>query len=109
MANGALLRYQSYRRRKQNRRPKGTPRWMMALALFAVVAAVGIGALAAASYSVYQGYADDLVPPDEEIAKLPSGGARIFDRNGTLLYEFLDENFGLRDPASACPTPPKIN
>ena len=101
MANGALLRYQSYRRRKQNKRPKAAPRWMMALAFLAVIVAVGIGVAAATGYSVYQGYADDLVPPDKEIAKLPSGGARIYDRNGTLLYEFLDENFGLRDPVSA--------
>ena len=29
------------------------------------------------------------------------GGARIYDRHGTLLYEFLDEKYGLQDPEAS--------
>ena len=32
------------------------------------------------------------------IAQQPSGGAQIFDRNGKLLYEYVDDRSGLRSP-----------
>ena len=32
------------------------------------------------------------------IAQQPSGGAQIFDRNGNLLYEYVDDRSGLRSP-----------
>jgi len=41
-----------------------------------------------------------VVPPEQLIAKLPSGGARIYDRHGQLLYEFVDELSGLRRPVA---------
>jgi membrane peptidoglycan carboxypeptidase len=92
----ASYRYLAYRRRRRN--GHGPPRLLMA---FIVLAGMGFGvvaALAATTYVVYQSYADDLIPPDEQIAKLPNGGARILDRNGVPLYEFLDDKSGLRDP-----------
>lgn len=95
-SNGAAYRYLAYRRRRRN--GKGMPRWLMAFVLLGGLLAVGAGVLAGISYGVYQSYADDLVPPDEAIAKLPRGGARILDRDGELLYEFLDDASGLRDP-----------
>jgi len=58
--------------------------------LFAITGATG--------YGVYRSYANDLLPPDEMIARQPSGGAQIYDRNGTLLYEFVDDRSGLRSP-----------
>ncbi|MCH8849879.1 MAG: penicillin-binding protein, partial [Chloroflexi bacterium] len=100
MANAALYRYKAYRRRRWHARPDGAPRWIMAAALLGLILLIGGGAAAAVSYGVYQGYADELVPPDEEIAKLPRGGARILDRNRTLLFEFVDDSSGLRDPVS---------
>lgn len=39
-----------------------------------------------------------VVPPEQLIAQLPRGGARIYDRNGVLLYEFVDNLSGLRRP-----------
>ena len=39
-----------------------------------------------------------VAPPEELLASLPRGGARIYDRNGVLLYEFIDEFGGLRRP-----------
>jgi len=56
----------------------------------------GAGGLYAMSR--YNAYADDVVPPEQLIAQLPRGGARIYDRNGALLYEFVDEFGGLRRP-----------
>jgi len=92
----ASYRYLAYRRRRRN--GHGAPRWLIALIVLAGIGIGAIAAMAATTYVVYQSYADDLVPPDEQIAKLPSGGARILDRNGQPLYEYLDDASGLRDP-----------
>jgi membrane peptidoglycan carboxypeptidase len=74
------------------------PRWMMALLVLSGLAVFAVGAMVAIGFGMYQSYADDLVPPDEKIAQLPRGGALVLDRNGTPMYEFLDENYGLREP-----------
>ncbi|MEX2245279.1 MAG: transglycosylase domain-containing protein [Dehalococcoidia bacterium] len=68
-----------------------------------LVALIGVGFIAAAvigatGYGVYRSYASDLLPPDEMIARQPSGGAQIFDRQGNLLYEYVDDRSGLRSP-----------
>ncbi len=99
MASNSTHRYIAYRRRKRN--GKGAPRWLFVLATLGLLAVVAAGIAAGVGYKIYQGYADDLVPPDEEIAKLPRGGARILDRDGRFLYEFLDDVSGLRDPVPA--------
>ena len=70
-------------------------------AIFLFVALAGgaaAGGLAIYGFSRYNEIADSVVPPEELIAQLPSGGARIYDRNGELLYEFIDEFTGLRRP-----------
>ena len=58
------------------------------------------GAMAAvvAGFVVYQFYSRDLLPPDEVLAQQSSGGAKIYDRKGRLLYEFVDDLSGLRHP-----------
>lgn len=71
----------------------------------AAIALTGLGIVAVAvaggtAYGVYRWYARDLVPPDEMIAAQPSGGAQIFDRNGNLLYEYVDDRSGLRSPVA---------
>lgn len=71
----------------------------------AAIAAAGLGIVAFAvaggtAYGVYRWYARDLIPPDEVIASQPSGGAQIFDRNGNLLYEYVDDRSGLRSPVA---------
>ncbi|MPZ99801.1 MAG: hypothetical protein GEU80_10795 [Dehalococcoidia bacterium] len=48
----------------------------------------------------YDSIAEGVVPPEELIAKYSRGGARIYDRNGQLLYEFVDEVGGLRRPVA---------
>ncbi|MGE0057404.1 MAG: transglycosylase domain-containing protein [Dehalococcoidia bacterium] len=52
----------------------------------------------AASMVVYNSYAEDLVAPDELAINQPSYGARILDRTGKLLYEYVDDKSGLRRP-----------
>ncbi len=63
-------------------------------ALGAIVLAIG----GATTLMVYNSYAEDIVAPDELAINQPSYGARILDRNGTLLYEYVDDKSGLRRP-----------
>ncbi len=77
---------------------RGAPRWLQVLlALFGlfVVAVAGAGI---AGYGVYRSYAADLKSPEEVIAENPSGGAQILDRNGNVLYQYVDDRSGLRSP-----------
>ena len=96
--NGSTYRYLAYRRRRRNGHNKGMPRWMTALIVLGVLMIIGMGVSAGVGYGVYRSYANDLIPPDEAIAQLPRGGARVYDRNGKPLFEFLDEGSGLRNP-----------
>lgn len=71
-----------------------------------VKVAFGVGVLAVSAFIafvivgviVYQSYAADLVAPDELAINQPSYGARILDRNGNFLYEYVDDRSGLRRP-----------
>ncbi len=67
------------------------------------IALVGLGVVALSvgagtTYGVYRYYANGLQSPNEVIASQPSGGAQIFDRHGKLLYEYVDDRSGLRQP-----------
>jgi len=96
--NGHGSRAIVHRRRRRNGRH--TPRWMVALVVLAGVIGVSMAVVIGIGYSVYQSYANDLEPPDEAIAKLPRGGARILDRNGELLYQFVDDVSGINEPVT---------
>ena len=69
-----------------------------------------IGGIAAAFYGInrYNEFVATVVPPEELLAQLPRGGARIYDRNGTLLYEFIDEIGGLRRPVPLSDISPSL-
>ncbi|MEZ4502854.1 MAG: transglycosylase domain-containing protein [Dehalococcoidia bacterium] len=56
------------------------------------------GGTAVYGFAKYNDFVSDVRPPEELLAELPRGGARIYDRNGRLLYEFVDELGGLRRP-----------
>src|SRR5688572_28401833 len=90
---------QRVRRKRQNGSRRGFVYFLaMALAsVFFMVMGIGGGA---ALYALqrYDDYAKGVVPPEQLLAQLPHGGARIYDRHGVLLYEFLDEYGGLRRP-----------
>jgi len=92
------LRARRYVRRRRNGRNGGLPRWLLVLAVLTALVMFGVGATAVAGLVIYQRYADELVPPEEAISQLPSGGAKIFDRSGRLLYEYVDDFSGLRQP-----------
>lgn len=68
---------------------------LFAAFLFTSAAAAGVGVYA---WDRYHNYAEGVVPPEQLLASLPGGGARVYDRNGTLLYQFIDEFGGLRRP-----------
>ena len=61
-----------------------------------VVAAAGGGAIYGKTR--YDDFVSGVAPPEELIDLLSRGGARIYDRNGVLLYEFVDPLSGLRRP-----------
>jgi len=77
---------------------KSLPRWLSALLVLAVVGFIGSLIVFVAAYAYYQNIADGLVAPDELAINQPSYGARILDRNGKLLYEYVDDRSGLRRP-----------
>jgi len=70
--------------------------WLMAFAglLLLTVLVAGGGVV----FAVYQHYAGNLEPPDEALARTGSAGSRVYDRNGTQLYEFVDPLSGLSNP-----------
>jgi len=76
----------------------GAPRWLQFLIALAGLGVVLVAGAGITGFGVYRSYANDLRPPDEVIAEQPSGGAQIYDRNGKLLYEFVDDRSGLRSP-----------
>ena len=96
------------RRRSRRRRSNGNGgglhlgRWVWILA--GLLALFVVGAVATAGGSLlygkkkYDEFVINVVPPEQLLADLPRGGARIYDRNGVLLYEFIDEFGGLRRP-----------
>ncbi|HEX5140480.1 MAG TPA: transglycosylase domain-containing protein [Dehalococcoidia bacterium] len=64
----------------------------------ALLAVVVVGVVAASGVIVYDSYANDLLAPDELAINQPSYGAVITDRNGQVLYEYVDDKAGLRRP-----------
>jgi|CXWL01.1.fsa_nt_gi membrane peptidoglycan carboxypeptidase len=90
------------RTRLRNARAGGTgsafPWWLQAIIGIAGLGVVALSIGAGTSYGVYRYYANDVKSPAEIIASQPSGGAQIYDRNGVLLYEYIDDRSGLRTP-----------
>ena len=97
LATKRLLRNR-LRRTGGGARAGALPRWLQALIGLAGIGVIGLAIAGGTGYGVYRSYADGLRPPGEVIAQEPSGGAQIFDRKGTLLYEYVDDRSGLRSP-----------
>jgi len=80
----------------------GVRRWLLIAAgggsLLLVIALASAGGAAIYGVNRYDEIAEGVVPPAQLLDELPRGGARIYDRHGTLLYEFVDELSGLRRP-----------
>jgi len=69
-----------------------------------------IALIGLATYALltYKSYADTLVPPTELIVNRPSTGATILDRNGKLLYRYVDDVDGLRQPVKLTDVSPTL-
>ncbi|MEX1255190.1 MAG: transglycosylase domain-containing protein [Dehalococcoidia bacterium] len=93
--NGAYHKFAAGRRRRRDARR--TPRWLIALAALGGLFVLSLAIMAGVGFGVYQSYANDLIPPDEALAKQSQGGALVLDRNGKPLYQYLGDS-GLRDP-----------
>ncbi|HXH21047.1 MAG TPA: transglycosylase domain-containing protein [Dehalococcoidia bacterium] len=71
--------------------------WKVA-GIAAVFLLLGLLAATVAAVGLYQSYVSGFVPPDQVAINQPSLGAKIYDRNGKLLYEYVDDREGLRRP-----------
>jgi membrane peptidoglycan carboxypeptidase len=91
-------RVQQKRKTTQRTGGAGTSFWLKALGGLAALAFCALFAAAIGAIVVYRSYADQLVAPDERAINQPSFGAKIYDRNGKLLYEYVDDHSGLRRP-----------
>ena len=74
------------------------PRWLQVMIALGGLGVIAVAVAGATGYGIYRSYANGLKPPDQVISQQPSGGAQIFDRNGKLLYEYVDDRSGLRSP-----------
>ena len=69
---------------------------LLGVLLFGVV--LSLVAVAIVVVLIYQTYASGLKPPEELIDETSIGTSLAYDRNGELLYEFIDPLGELRDP-----------
>ncbi len=89
------------RTRRRNRKGgKGVSIWLKAALVLGFVGVVVFTGVAIAGFVVYNSHADDLLAPDELAINEASSGATILDRNGELLYEYVDDRAGLRRPVA---------
>jgi membrane peptidoglycan carboxypeptidase len=84
-------------------------RGIMAAAFLLLVMPAAVMATAYGIVLAYEHYSSSYTPP-EAIAALdqPIRGARIYDRNGTLLYEFIDDEAGQRFPVDIADISPNL-
>jgi len=87
-------------RRRSRKGGKGVSIWLKLALAAGLVGATAFTGLAIAGIIVYNSYADDLLAPDELAINEASSGATILDRNGKLLYEYVDDRAGLRRPVA---------
>jgi len=86
-------------------RPRGTLRFARRLiapiffSIFSAAMLAAIGVLGVVLVT-YDSYAKELVPPDRLDINRPSTGAKILDRNGNLLYQYIDDQQGIRKPVA---------
>jgi membrane peptidoglycan carboxypeptidase len=97
------MRYRTRRRQQRVRQGnRGQRRFMLAImAILGSITLVGVTAVTGVvMYGIqqYQSVAVKVGPAEEVVAGFSRGGARVVDRNGVLLYEFVDQYVGLRDP-----------
>src|SRR6059058_5406874 len=87
-----------HRASQRTKTHQGMSGWVKLAAVIGSLAFIGLILLFAGALAVYKTYTDELVAPDELAINRPSYGAKILDRNGKLLYEYVDDRSGLRRP-----------
>jgi membrane peptidoglycan carboxypeptidase len=81
-------------RRARRRTPASGKPFIIALFVPIALVLVAVGAGFAAGATNYYQDITSGVPPPQQAIDTRGGGAKIYDRNGTLLYEYLDPNYG---------------
>ncbi len=95
-----------HRARRRKARTERTHRaWRSILAvvlavplLFVLMGSVLVGAAAFLGVQQYNDIAATVGPAEDVVNEFSRGGAKVYDRNGVLLYEFVDRSVGLRRP-----------
>ena len=88
------------RRQRRRTRPRSGLPAFMSLLIVPIAVAVCAGSCAVVAAARYvTGVSSDYMSAEEAIAAR-GGGARIYDRNGTLLFQFLDERYGQQERVS---------
>ena len=113
MPEMSAMRAYHYRRRLRHGRTRARRRGpsLAAIALavvpLALLAVTFTTAFIAAGATYVAGLQGEVTPPAEAIAQR-GGGARIYDRNGALLYQFLDEEYGRQERVALSEISPLI-
>ncbi|MBI5287412.1 MAG: transglycosylase domain-containing protein [Chloroflexi bacterium] len=92
-----VLRLRRRRNRRRGHRTVGAPP-LVAAFFVPLLCAVWLGSCAAVVSLRYVAEVNSEYGSVEDALAARGGGARIYDRNGTLLYEFLDEGYGQHRP-----------
>ena len=72
---------------------------LLRTAVFVVfLAVVGVAAAGGIALTTYERYSAQYVEPSALSLNQPSAGAVILDRNGEVLYQFIDDEEGIRKP-----------
>lgn len=91
-----MTRVHEFRRRRLAARRKragiGRPLLFLTVPLVAI-SLISCMAVFTSAANFYAGVSDSVKSPDQAIAER-GGGAQIYARNGQLMYEFLDQNYG---------------
>jgi len=104
VARAAIYRRRRSRRLRKSR--KGQPRPFRAVLTLFVALSVAVVASGAALIGATA--ADLRAPTPAEAIARRGGGAQIYDRNGKLLYEFLDPRTGLQRPVQLSDVSPWV-
>jgi membrane peptidoglycan carboxypeptidase len=92
----SLFKRRRYSRLRDNGKGK-IHGWMLVPIIILGTMLAGMGVTAIAGFIVYRVYASDM-PPVEQVLSQNAGGAKIYDRNGQLLYTYVDDLQGMRKP-----------
>jgi membrane peptidoglycan carboxypeptidase len=102
-ASGIALRIRARRRKARGQhvraqRQRGALRVVVASALVVLLGVIVTGSVATVGFHEYNEVVKAVGPAESVVSGYSRGGARVYDRNGLLLYEFVDEFVGLRRP-----------